>query len=216
MTTAFFQWTLKASWLATLLSVLTSPTCITGIAYPTSLTYRISIVRHENIAAPYTEEPHFPALGALYAAYRLPRWFQFTIYLAASFIRSCFISLGHAHGFIQVIGLVVVELLIFGTSIIFRPGHTRGSDGLSLFLSIVRISTIAALMLFVKRPTLCGCRYRHCGCVQRWDSRIFCQLLYQLGDLAVSVPRREERSAKEGQGRGGEITILPEWECCGH
>ena len=69
----------------------------------------------------------------------------------ASFIRSCFISFGHAHGLIQVIGRVV-ELLIFGTLIVFRPGHTRGSDVLSLFLSIVRIATIAALIPFGNEP----------------------------------------------------------------
>ena len=46
----------------------------------------------------------------------------------------------------------MVELLIFGTIIVFRPGHTRGSDVLSLFLSIVRISTTAALIPFVNDP----------------------------------------------------------------
>ena len=46
----------------------------------------------------------------------------------------------------------MVELLIFGTLIVFRPGHTRGSDVLSLFLSIVRIATIAALIPFVNEP----------------------------------------------------------------
>ena len=110
------------------------------------------MIRRQNVAALYSEEPHFSALGALYAAYRQPRWFQFTIYLVASFIRSCFISFGHAHGLIQVIGLVVVELLLFGTLIVFRPGHTRGSDVLSLFLSVVRIATIAALIPFVNDP----------------------------------------------------------------
>ena len=130
--------------------MITFLACITGITYPIFLIYRI--IRRQNVAGFYTEGPHFSALGALYAAYRQPRWFQFTIYLVASFIRSCFISFGHAHGLIQVIGLVVVELLIFGTLIVFRPGHTRGSDVLSLFLSIVRIATIAALIPFVNDP----------------------------------------------------------------
>lgn len=141
---------MKDSWLATLLSVITFLACITGIAYLTFLTYRI--VRRENAAALYTEEPQFSTLGVLYAAYCQPRWFQFTTYLIASFIRSCFISFGHARGLIQVIGLVVVELLIFGTLVIFRPGHTRGSDALALFLSIVRIATTAALIPFVNEP----------------------------------------------------------------
>ena len=100
----------------------------------------------------FIQRNHFSALGALYAAYRQPRWFQFTSYLVASFIRSCFISFGHAHGLIQVIGLEVVELLIFGTLVTFRPGHTRGSDALSLFLSIVRIATISVLIPFVNDP----------------------------------------------------------------
>jgi len=46
----------------------------------------------------------------------------------------------------------VVELLLFGTLVVFRPGHTRGSDVLSLFLSIVRIATISALVPFVNDP----------------------------------------------------------------
>ena len=110
------------------------------------------MIRRKNVAALYTEGPHFSALGALYAAYRQPRWFQFITYLVASFIRSCFISFGHAHGLVQVIGLVVVELLVFGTLVVFRPGHTKGSDVLSLFLSIVRIATISALIPFVNDP----------------------------------------------------------------
>jgi len=113
-------------WLATLFSVVTFLACITGITYPTFLTYRMT--RRENVAALYTEEPRFFALGALYAAYRQPRWFQFMNHLVASFIRSRFISFGHAHGLIQVIGLVVIELLLFGTLVVFRSGHTRGYD----------------------------------------------------------------------------------------
>ena len=46
----------------------------------------------------------------------------------------------------------MVELLIFGTLVVFRPGHTRVSDALSLFLSIVRIATISALIPFVNDP----------------------------------------------------------------
>ena len=131
-------------------SVLAFLACTTGITYPISITYRI--IRRQNIAALYTEEPRFSALGKLCAAYRQPRQFQFTIYLVASLMRSCFISFGHAHGLIQVLGLVVVELLLFGTLSVFRPGHTRGSDVQSLLLSIVRIVTIAALIPFVSDP----------------------------------------------------------------
>jgi hypothetical protein len=46
----------------------------------------------------------------------------------------------------------VVELLIFCTLVVFRPGHTRGSDVLALFLSIVRIASTAALIPFVSEP----------------------------------------------------------------
>ena len=123
---------------------------ITGITYPIFLTYRM--IRRQNVAALYTVEPHFSALVAPYSAYRQSRWFQSTIYLVALFMRSCFISFGHAHGLIQVIRPVVVELLIFGTLIVFRPGHTRGSDVLSLFVSIVRIATIALLIPSVNDP----------------------------------------------------------------
>ena len=42
--------------------------------------------------------------------------------------------------------------MIFGTLVVFRPGHTRGSDTLALFLSIVRIVTTAALIPFVSEP----------------------------------------------------------------
>ena len=46
----------------------------------------------------------------------------------------------------------MVEILIFGTLIVFRPGHTRGSDWFALSLSIVRIVTTAALIPFVSDP----------------------------------------------------------------
>ena len=148
--------------------------CVTGITHSTFLTDRIT--RRENVAIPHTVEPHF-ALGSLYAAYRQPRWFQFTTHLAASFIRSCFISFGHAPGLTQVIGLVVIEVSIFGTLVVFRPGRTRGSDVLSPFLSIVRIVTISALIPFVNDPI----EHMKCG----RDSPVFHTYFYELTTLGM-------------------------------
>lgn len=147
---AYFQWTLHDSWAATLLSVITYVLLLASSAYPTLLIIQFS--RRESAEELYATPRVLRSLGAFYGMFTPHRFYVFVTYIVVPFIKACFISFGKDHGLVQVIGLVVVELMLFGTLISTRAGHTKKSDALAIFLSIVRIATTAALIPFVRDP----------------------------------------------------------------
>jgi len=65
-------------------------------------------------------------------------------------MRSIFVSLAKSDGFVQVIGLVVIELLYLLLLLFLRPGHTRRADVFDTTIAIIRLVSTAALLPFVK------------------------------------------------------------------
>lgn len=142
---AFFQWTLHDSWLAILISVITLLSYSAAIIYPTYL-----LIRHSrNFNLIDAEMVNSPQLwSGLTAPFLAKRNYSYIISIFVLFLRSCFISFGKDNGFIQVVGLTVVEVLYFIVLVFLRPGRTRRSDFMAIFLSFVRIITTAALLPF--------------------------------------------------------------------
>ncbi|CAG8739040.1 10659_t:CDS:1 [Acaulospora colombiana] len=93
------------------------------------------------------EEHH---VGAFVGPYRPGRRFFFIISLLTPLLRSTFVSGARHNGFIQVVGLIVLETLYLISLIVLRPYYTRGADALEIFLSLTRLITTGALIAFVK------------------------------------------------------------------
>jgi hypothetical protein len=143
----FFQWSLRDNWLSTFISVITFLLFLSSLAYPTYVIFR-GVLEHDSTWLKETVQQR--TFEALIGPFRTPRYYFFVSVLLVPFIRACFVSIVKENGFIQVIGLVVLEVIYFCSLIFLRPGHTRRSDILEIFLGFVRVITTAALLPFVR------------------------------------------------------------------
>jgi hypothetical protein len=133
--------------LSTLFSVFTFIFYLLALGYPTFLVIR-TVRLHGRRELEEPDEQR--TLGALTGPYLTRRYYFFIISIVANFLRACFVSIGHADGFIQVIGLVIVELFYFFTLVFLRPSHNRRGDVFAIFLAVLRTIATAALLPFVK------------------------------------------------------------------
>jgi hypothetical protein len=149
VTFAFYQWTLKDSWLSVLLSVISFLAIVALVAYPTFLTIRLA--RTGAPHALYFKSKHFISAGPLYAQYRTSRYYFYIPLLIASFLKSLFIAFAKASGEAQIIAMVIIEGAIVGYYFVLRPYKTRGGDVFSTFLAIIRLVCTGLMISFVER-----------------------------------------------------------------
>ncbi len=90
-----------------------------------------------------------PAHGPLYGQYRIQRYYFFALPLLATFIRSILIAAAKNKGTVQIIGVVCVELFLLLSHVVLKPGKTRRSDVLSIYLAITRLVTAGLLIAFI-------------------------------------------------------------------
>lgn len=99
----------------------------------------------------YTSYNWFHSAGSLYRAYRQRfHWFWF-VFVLAIIARSGFIVFGPQDGFAQVIGLVVVEAIVFVLLLACRPHKDKKGDWLAPFLSFCRLAAFGLLIAFIPR-----------------------------------------------------------------
>ncbi|KAF9051023.1 TRP-domain-containing protein [Hymenopellis radicata] len=146
---AFFQWTLKDSWVPVLLSVISVLAICGGLGYAVFVTMREA--RRSTPYSLYSRPELLSSYGPLYAQYLNPRYFYFLIPLAAIVLRSVFISFGHADGLPQIILLMILELAVLTSILVLRPHKTRGADVFSSFLAIIRLVCTGLLIAFLER-----------------------------------------------------------------
>lgn len=145
---ALYQWTLKDSWLSTLLSVLTFLGIWAFVLYPVYRTLRL--VRHESPDALESNLEHLAAHGPLYAQYRTPRYYFFLPLLIAAFVKAVVIAAGHGSGLAQVVVFIIVELATVIAHVLLKPYNTRGGDVFSTYLAIVRLVCTGLMIAFVE------------------------------------------------------------------
>lgn len=149
---AFFQFRIRDSGLAIFWGVF----AIVLTFLPLLFTFIFSILRsrRRSSASPgvsylYTSYSSFHSFGALYRAYRQRfHWFWFILVLAI-IARSGFIAFGPRGGWAQVIGLIVVEAIVFIALLAFRPHKDRKGDWLAPFLSFCRLAAFGLLIAFI-------------------------------------------------------------------
>jgi hypothetical protein len=149
---AFYQWTLKDSWLTIFLSVLLLLTLTGYILYSLFLTLRV--VRHDSSGALLTDTEHLTSHGPLYAQYRTPRYYFSLPLIVATLFRALFIAFAKSNGEVQVILMVVVELCVVAAHLMLRPHKTRGGDILSFYVAIVRLVCTGLMIAFMETLTV--------------------------------------------------------------
>ncbi|KAH9176441.1 TRP-domain-containing protein [Lactarius sanguifluus] len=132
VTFALYQWTLKDSWLSILISVVT-------------FLIVLGIVGGATLRVLLFGRPH----GPLYGQYRISRYYFFALPLLAIFVRSILIAAAKNKGTVQIVGVICVELFLLLSHVVLKPGKTRRSDVLSIYLAITRLVTSGLLVAFI-------------------------------------------------------------------
>lgn len=137
VTFAFFQWTLKDSWLSVLLSVILFLSITGFIDYSAFLAFRWS--------DPDTWAYHVPFWGQ----YRSERhWYHIPL-LVVLLVKSVFIAFGQGNGKMQVIVLIILEGFTFISIVVLKPYKTRKADILAGYLAIVRLVCTGLMVAFL-------------------------------------------------------------------
>ncbi|THU87706.1 TRP-domain-containing protein [Dendrothele bispora CBS 962.96] len=145
---AFYQWTLKDSWLSILFSVVAFLGVLCVVWYPIILVVRV--IRRSGSSALYSDAEVVEWSAPLYWQYRTERYYFFAIMLAATFLRALFISAARSSGIVQLVLTLVVEIAIFVGLLVLKPHKTRGADVFSTYLAIIRVVCTGLMFAFVE------------------------------------------------------------------
>jgi hypothetical protein len=149
---AFYQWTLKDSWLTIFFSIPLLLAVSLNILFPTFLTLRLA--RCDSPHSIFTNVPHLTKHGPLYIQYRTPRYYFSLLLIIANILRALFIAFARTRGEVQVISMVVVEVSVLAAHLVLRPYKTRGGDILSSFLATIRLVCTGLMVAFIQKLAL--------------------------------------------------------------
>ena len=144
----FYQWTLKDSWLAVLLSVLLLLALLTLIVPPIMLILRPTLFSrfiHREI-----DPPHSQSLVPFTSPLRRERLFFAALTFVAVLVKTLVIGFGQAHGMVQTIIILITEFFLFGLIIVLKPYRTRGADWLAGFTAFVRMVCTGLMIAFAE------------------------------------------------------------------
>ncbi|KAH9930393.1 TRP-domain-containing protein, partial [Amylocystis lapponica] len=133
---AFYQWTLKDSWLSILLSVILLMTVLALVLIPMYIVFRPYLPAF--LSRPSSSTPS-QSWTPYVAPFQPSRYYYIVPLFLAMFVKSCIVGFGDAHGMTQAILFLVVDVLVFASLIVLKPYRTRHADVLMGFLAIVRI-----------------------------------------------------------------------------
>jgi hypothetical protein len=144
---AFYQWTLKDSWLSVLFSVITFLAIMGAISYSSFIVIRS--VRHSEPQVLHTDS-FLGSFGPLYGQYLPGKYHFFLPVLVATFFKAIFISFLQSQGLAQVLLLLIIEIAQVSALLVLRPHKTRGADIFSSFLGIIRVVCTGLMIAFVE------------------------------------------------------------------
>ncbi|CCM03594.1 uncharacterized protein FIBRA_05732 [Fibroporia radiculosa] len=145
---AFYQWTLKDSWLSVLLSVITL-VILMALVFPSLWLVLRGVLRRSNEAIPSSL-----SLTPLVSPFRQERIYYIVVLLLAVIAKSMITAFGHAHGLVQSILCLIVEIVLLVSLIILKPYRTRHADILQGFLAIVRVVCSGLFIAFAESLAL--------------------------------------------------------------
>jgi Transient receptor potential (TRP) ion channel len=144
VTFALYQWTLKDSWLSTLISAIVFVVVLGMVG---CAAFRVLLFGRRSSLWLLAED--LPAHEPLYGQYRVPRYYFFVLPLLSTFLRAILIAAAKNNGIVQIVIVVCIELFLLLSHIVLRPGKTRRADVLSIFLSTIRFVAAGLLVAFI-------------------------------------------------------------------
>lgn len=153
---SFYQWTVgrNDSWLSILLSVL----CILWTTVPLIIAFVWTVIRgkQREYGEPYDISPLFSrfrlyhSVGMIYRQFKQKRHFWWFAPLALAYVaQAAFVGFAQHSAWAQVIGLLVIEFIVFVSYIVWRPHKDVKGDLLEIFLSFCRLAAFGLLIAFI-------------------------------------------------------------------
>ncbi|KAG9220794.1 hypothetical protein CCMSSC00406_0002606 [Pleurotus cornucopiae] len=145
---ALYQWTLKDSWLAVLLAVISFLGVVGAIAFVSFVIIRYAF--QKDSASLFSHREYLISYGALFAQYRTSQFPFYLVALAIFFLKAVVIAAVEGHGQTQVILWVIIEAFLVIATLVLRPHQTRGGDVLSTYLAITRLVSAGLFIAFIE------------------------------------------------------------------
>ncbi|KAH9942245.1 TRP-domain-containing protein [Epithele typhae] len=142
---AFYQWTLKDSWLSVLLSVIALLALAGFVLYATFFAIRASLPN-----ARWTNETPSLFVAPFTSPYRSNRVYYVGPVLTTVLVKALVTAFGSTHGMAQAVIFVISEFFLFLSIIVMKPHHTRGSDVLAGYLTISRLVCSGLMLAFTE------------------------------------------------------------------
>lgn len=149
---AFYQWTLKDSWLSIFLSVILFLAVVGYILYSIVLVHRLAL--RATPSELYAQPDFLASYGPLYAIYRLERFYATTPFILAIFMKALFIAFSQTNGVVQVVAILVVECMVLASLLVLRPHKSKGADVLATYLAITRVLCTGLMIAFLESLNL--------------------------------------------------------------
>ncbi|KAG5221352.1 Flavin carrier protein [Salix suchowensis] len=145
---ALYQWTLKDSWLAVALAVISFLGVFGAIAFVSFVIIRYAF--QNDSASLFSHREYLISYGALFAQYRTSQYPFYSVALAIFFLKAVIVAAVEGHGQTQVILWVIIEAFLVITTLVLRPHQTRGGDVLSTYLAITRLVSAGLFIAFIE------------------------------------------------------------------
>ncbi|KAI0644756.1 TRP-domain-containing protein [Trametes meyenii] len=141
----FYQWTLKDSWLAVLLSVFLLIALMAIILPSAFFAVRASLptARWSDSSTPLSVAPFT-------APYRDSRVYYVIPLLTIMLVKALVTAFAHTHGMVQAVFFVVLESLLLLCIIVLKPYHTRRADIFMGYLCITRLVCSGLMIAFAE------------------------------------------------------------------
>ena len=148
-----FQFRNGDSWAAKILAAITLATFTGILAF---FTIKIIAVARKarkangDTSALYDDKKTWIKYSLFYDAYRQGYWWLFIPAIVYMFAKGCVLAAGDGHGLTQTSGLLIVEGLMLILLLWTRPFATKASQLINIFVQIIRVLSVACILIFVE------------------------------------------------------------------
>ncbi|KAJ5415540.1 hypothetical protein N7465_004235 [Penicillium sp. CMV-2018d] len=98
----------------------------------------------------YEDKETWKKYSLFYDNYKKDFWWLFIPVIVYALVKGCIIAGGEGHGLFQSSGQLACEILLLGLLVWSRPYATKASMGINIAVQVVRVLSIACVLVFVE------------------------------------------------------------------
>ena len=148
-----YQFTNGDSWAAKVLAGITLGLFTAVLAW---FTWRIYTKAHQfknmdgDASRLYEDKEIWIKYSLFYDSYKKNYWLFFVPAIIYMFAKGCIIAGANGHGLVQVAGQLIVEAIMLGLLLWTRPYQLRSGRWINIFIHVVRVLSVACILVFVE------------------------------------------------------------------